>query len=61
MLIGDGDTVDEIEIDGYVHYVKEDRFGENGDGKYGGVKIFVEDVTEVCGYNIDGVEIPLTE
>ena len=61
MMINRKTFEDEIQIDGYVHFDVDFRYGENADYKLGQSQMFIEDVTDVKGYLFTGEEIALTK
>ena len=57
MMIGEGDNIDEVNIDGYVEYTVDTRYGEDADGNRGVSRTEVEDVTDICAFKANGEEI----
>ena len=53
--------MDEITIDGYVHYEVDFNYGADADGNRGHKTIFVEDVTEISAYDDTLNKVELTE
>lgn len=51
----------EITIDGYVHYEVDFNYGADADGNRGHKTIFVEDVTDISGYDDDLNKVALTQ
>jgi hypothetical protein len=62
MTIIRNDEKIEVDIEGYIHFYIDYRYGENADYKYGESRMFIENVTDVVAYDpIDSKEIELTE
>lgn len=51
----------EVDIEGYVEFSIDTKYGEDADGGLGEVRTFIEDVTDICAYDIDSLEFDLTE
>ena len=60
MMIGEGDTLEEINIDGYAEYTIDKRYGEDADGNRGVMRVDVDDVVEIQAYRLDGSDITLS-
>jgi hypothetical protein len=54
----DGEDYDLV-VDGQVHYSVETNYGANADGNRGWSKLFIDDVTHVCGY-VNDVQVKLS-
>lgn len=53
----DRDNAEEVNIDGYVEYTVDTRYGEDADGNRGVSRIEVEDVTDIRTFTINGEEV----
>lgn len=51
----------EIEIEGYVEFSVDTRYGEDAEGGRGECRTFVEDVTDICAYTVEGDDFKLTD
>ena len=52
MFIVRNTEYDEVNIEGYIIFEVDNRYGENADGNMGEKKIFVTDVTDITAYTI---------
>lgn len=51
MMVNRNDEEIELQIDGYVEFEHDYRWGEDADGHYGVGRTFVEDVVDVEAYD----------
>ncbi len=61
MIVDRDGEEQEIDVEGYVEFSVDTRYGEDAEGGRGEVRTFVEDVTDVCAYDWKGDDFKLTD
>lgn len=60
MVNEDNENIDEVNIEGYVHYTVDTNYGADADGNRGVQRTFVQDITDVAAYKQSGEDYNMT-